>query len=235
MWIFLDLIILAVIVFYIIISAKRGFLRTVIEFVGFGISIYLAFLLGGVIAEPIYDNTVKPTITKSISDAIGVSAETNIEQTVDEAWNSLPSFVIKVADSMNISSENISDSVTDEALKTNAAQIVAEETERKIACPIVVALIQTVVAIPIFLVLMVLVKIFARIIGKVFNFSIMGKVNHILGGVLGFGKGVIVSALFAIIITTIVSLTDDGFFIFTMGNIDDSLIFGLLAGFSPIL
>ena len=65
MWFILDFLVVAIVLLYVVISAKRGFMKTVIELVGFFVSVYLAFAVGGMIAEAAYDSAVEPAIVKS--------------------------------------------------------------------------------------------------------------------------------------------------------------------------
>ena len=55
MWIILDLIIVAIVLLFVFISAKRGFARTIVEFVGYILAVYLAFAVGGIISTAVYD------------------------------------------------------------------------------------------------------------------------------------------------------------------------------------
>lgn len=235
MWIIFDLIIIAIIAFYVFLSAKHGFVQTVIEFIGFGLAIYFAFIIGGAIAQPVYDNTMKPEIIESVKASVEKSGEANIDTAVDKAWGALPGYVVTVADSVNITSDNLKNSINGEIKESNISHIIAEKTEETIARPIAIPLVKTLIAVPVFLVLMLLVKILARVIGKMFNFSLVGKLNRLLGGILGFGKGVVIAITVAIVTTTIISLTKDGFLFFTMENVNNSLLFSLLANLSPIL
>ena len=69
----------------------------------------------------------------------------------------------------------------------------------------------------------------AKIINKAFSLPIIGGINKSLGGILGFGKGLIISAVIAVIISTIVSFSKDGIFIFTPENIEKTYLFSFLS------
>lgn len=234
MWIVLDIIIVAIILFYILISAKRGFIRTAVELVGFGLSIYLAFLIGGTVATAIYDGTVEPAIVDAAVSAVGEQAGTGIDQAVTKTWESLPGYVINIADNFGITAETLKENITSAAINTNSVEAIAEQAAETVVEPIIVPLIKTIVGILLFIILMVLVKFLAKIINRAFNLPLIGGLNRTLGGILGFGKGVLISAVFAILITTLVSFSSEGFLFFTMENIEESTIFGFLADFSPI-
>ena len=80
MWWILDIIIVAIIGVFVIISAKHGFARTVIEVVGYFLAIYLAFAIGGVLANALYDSAIEPAISKTIAEKITI-AQINIVKT----------------------------------------------------------------------------------------------------------------------------------------------------------
>ncbi|MFQ8953025.1 MAG: CvpA family protein [Oscillospiraceae bacterium] len=77
----------------------------------------------------------------------------------------------------------------------------------------------------IMVILIFLVKILAKFLNGVFSFSIVGKLNRILGGIAGIPKGIIIAMLFCMIISLIVSLTPDGFLIFKTEAMEKSWFF----------
>ena len=234
MWILLDLIIVAFVAIYVFISARRGFVKTAIEFVGFALSIYLAFTIGGGISNSIYEKTIEPAVVNTAVNAVGETAGDGVDDAVDSTWNSLPEYVTKLADNFDITPDTLRETIKDAAIGTNQVAPIAKQASASILKPIVVPLIQTAVGVIIFVVLMFLVKLLAKVINRLFNIPIVGGLNKTLGAVLGFGKGVLVAAVVVIVINTIVSFSVDGFLFFTAENIENSMIFKFLAGFSPI-
>lgn len=234
MWILLDLIIVAIVAIYVFISARRGFVKTAIEFVGFALSIYLAFTIGGGISNSIYEKTIEPAVVNTAVNAVGETAGDGVDDAVDSTWNSLPECVIKLADNFDITPDTLRETIKDAAIGTNQVAPIAKQASASILKPIVVPLIQTAVGVIIFVVLMFLVKLLAKVINRLFNIPIVGGLNKTLGAVLGFGKGILVAAVVVIVINTIVSFSVDGFLFFTAENIENSMIFKFLAGFSPI-
>ena len=62
MGIILDLIILAIIVIFAFLSAKKGFVRTLIELVGFFLAIFIASSISPAISNGVYDKFIEPAI-----------------------------------------------------------------------------------------------------------------------------------------------------------------------------
>ena len=65
------------------------------------------------------------------------------------------------------------------------------------------------------------------------NFSLVGKLNRTLGGVVGFFKGILLATVFCMIVGVIVSFTKNGFLIFTRESIEASTIFGTICDMLP--
>ena len=59
MSIILDLIIVAIVLFFVITSAKRGFVKTVLDVVAFFLALYISVSFSGVLAEGIYNIFIK--------------------------------------------------------------------------------------------------------------------------------------------------------------------------------
>ncbi len=214
----LDIIIVAIIVLFIIVSAKKGFVKTVIEFVGLLAALYLALTLSTPLADFTYEKAVEPAVTSTINTAIenvSETAETNIKETV---YNSLPKF--------------ISNNIDLSQFEINAGEGVASEICANVVKPISISFLKAVFTLILFIVLQIIVKFLAKLINKVFSFSIIGKANRVLGGVLGFIKGIIFAVIFVIVTKILISLTG-GFLVFTDSAIDSSILFSFIAKILP--
>ncbi len=229
MWIFLDLILIAIIVFHIFVSSKRGFIRTAIELVGFALSVYLAFSIGGVVAQSVYDNTIEPGIVEGVSESVSETATVNVDMAVENTWNALPDYVVSLVENVGIDSADIKESISGAVSTNNQTEEIAKSVSQKIVKPIIVPLIKTITSVIIFVVLMFVVRLLAKIINKAFSLPIIGRINKTLGGILGLGKGLIISAVLAVIISTIVAFSKDGIFIFTSENIEKTYLFSFLS------
>ena len=228
MSIVLDLIIVAIIAFFVITSAKRGLVKTVLDVVAFFLALYLSVTLSGVIAEGAYNLFIKDAVVKSVEkEAPDLSSSLiNIEQTLD----SMPDFIIDAAEKKGISNEGFKEFLA------SAEQGVGfyEHAVDYVAKPIIINVLITVLYIILFIVLCIIFKFVARIINKLFSIPIIGGLNKTLGAVFGLVKGTVVVAAFCIAISVIVSLTKEGFLIFTNENIEGTYLFKLLASINPL-
>ncbi len=220
-WI-LDLIIVAIICFYAYISAKRGFVRTIIELVGF-VAIFLVITrLGTPISEKLFDTAFRGTVQTKLETALTDAGEQTAEA-IDEA---LPDFVVNGAEFLGID-------ITDSLVTSDTTSALAEKLTDNIVRPVVSSLIYAILSLLLFGVGMCLVRVLARAINSLFKISLIGTLNRVLGAVLGAGKGLVVAFVVCLVITIIVSFTKNGFLFFTKENIENSLIFSKIAELNP--
>jgi len=211
----LDLIVLAIIAAVALISARRGFVRVAIELVGFIAAIFITFTISTPLASLTYDKIIEPPIVSSVSKATGDS----VTQITDDTWNALPEFIRKYSESAGFSKESINDNIG------SGAESAAKAASQGVVKPIVAKLLAVLYGILIMVILIFLVKILAKFLNGVFSFSIVGKLNRILGGIVGIPKGIIIAMLFCLVISLIVPLTNGGFLIFKTEAMEKSWFF----------
>lgn len=233
MWWILDIIIVAIIGVFVIISAKHGFARTVIEVVGYFLAIYLAFAIGGVLANALYDSAIEPAISKTIAEKITISANSGVNETVTNVWNALPGVVVNAAESFNITVDTLRESITDNFANNATAMNFAKSAANAVVKPILVPIMKAIFGFVLFVILMFVVKILAKTVNAVFRLPLIGRLNKFLGGVVGFFKGSIISIIFVTVVLLIMSFFENGFLFFTNENIEKTILFKFLAGFSP--
>lgn len=227
MGIVLDVIVLAIIGITAVISAKKGFVATVVELVGLVLAFYLAFTLSSVAANFTYDKFISPSIKETIVEEIGDS----VNKTADSVWESLPGIVVSGANTLGIEKEDVFGGANDTASST--IEDIANTVDVKIARPVITTFIRFILGFILFIACIFLIKILAKLLNKLFSFSIIGKLNKLLGAVLGAGKGMVFATVFVLLLSTIAAVTKNGFLIFTNENIEKSAIFDFIAGFNP--
>lgn len=234
MWIILDILVIAIILIYAFISAKRGFMRTAIELVGFVLAVYLSFAVGGAVADGIYGSVVEPAIVDTIVDTVDETTTNSINGAVDAVWQGMPELITKAAGNLGVTSDAVKSDISAQAFNTESFEELAQQVADSVARPVVIPLIKTVVGFILFVILLFVVKILARIVNRAFSLPLIGGLNRTLGGILGAAKGVIIAAVVCILISTAVALTKSGFLIFTQENIEQTTVFKFFADFSPI-
>lgn len=220
MGILLDLIILAVILVVVLLSAKRGFMRVAVETVGFIAAIFLTFTISTPLAGLTYDKIIEPPIVKSVTATVNES----VSDASDSVWEALPGAVKAYSERFGITKEKISDTFSDSSAGQAAADKVAGLSQN-ILRPAAVRILSLLFGVVVLIILLIAVKFAARFLNKLFSFSIAGKLNRILGGAVGIPKGIIIALLLCLIIELTVPLTENGILIFTEEAMEKSWFF----------
>ncbi len=220
MSIVLDLILIAIILFFILTSAKRGFVKVLVETAGFIAAVILAFTISTPLADTTYDKIIEPPVIEAAVNAVGESAE-------HEAWNALPDFLISsdtafFGTTVNSFTEKITVNMSQGV--ENAVKTASQEVVKPVATKIL-SLLYSVILV---LVLSIVVKFLAKLLNSLFSFSIVGSLNRTLGGVVGAVKGIIVAFILCAIVSLILSFTGKPFLIFSETAINETIIFKFL-------
>ena len=226
--IILDLLLIAVILLAVYFSARRGFMRTLIEVAGSIAAIYLAVALSAPIAEFIYKKSVEPSIVRSAQTV----AESATENAADSIWLSFPKIVTDSAESFGIDKNTLQIKISGTA--ENAGEV-AQTAANAVAKPIITKLISMFLTTVAVLILLFLVRFLAKVINKLFSFSIIGTLNRFLGGALGIAKGLLIVFVLCIVISLIITVTKNGFLVFTPAAIQKSYIFKYIYRLSPFV
>ncbi len=227
----LDGIIVLIILFFVFLSAKKGFVRTLIEVAGFVAAIVIAFTISSPIANATYDKLIQPSVVKTVQNVAndGISDATSA---VDAVWVKMPAFITE-SRFFNLSKESITTTVQDRS--ANDSIQLAQNISDSFVKPVATKLISVFLSVILVIILLFFVKFLAKFINKLFTFSVVGTINKTLGGILGIVKGTAVAIIFCLVISLILSFTKNGFLIFTYDAINSSYIFKFFMGFSPFI
>ena len=223
MSIILDLIVLAIIIITVLISAKRGFVRTLIELLGFIAAVFISFTISTPLANTTYDKIIEPSIISTVTSAADTAADNSAAAAVDSFWNEMPGWIKGGIEKAGISKESLDGSIT-----ANIVQSAVESASQNVIKPAVTSTLALIYQVISLIILLALVKPLARLINKLFSFSVIGTANRVLGGVVGVPKGMIYAVAFCLLITLAVSFTQNGFLIFTGEAMEKSLFFSFV-------
>lgn len=247
MHLIIDGLLLIFIVFIAALSAKKGFVCTLVEVVGFVAAIIFINAVTPTISNAIYDKAIEPSVLSTVENAVdfnelqfdafeGVDDSTintsSIENTFNTTIEKLPK-ILTQNNLFNFSKEEIINEITSQNINndTDFAKLIST----KVIKPTVINAISLIIQIILLTVLFILVRIIAKIVNKLFTFSIVGSLNKFLGGVIGVVKGGIIASLICLVISLIVSLTNNDFLFFTEETINSTYIFKTFINFSPFI
>ncbi len=216
----IDLILIAIVIAYIFISKRKGFVAILIETVGFALALIISFTISTPIAGVIYDKMFEPAIVSNVSDGV--------ENVGKSAYEALPDIVSKNAERFGINESSL-ERVFEENLEKGTENAIKTASKRLIR-PAFCELIGGIIALVILILLMILVKFLAKAINKIFTLPIVGSFNSFLGALIGIPKGIVMSVLFCLIISFILNFVPNGFLIFTPENIEKTVIYNFFIG-----
>lgn len=220
MAIVIDLILIAVILFFVLTSAKRGFVKVLIETVGFVAAIIVAFTVSTPFAELTYDKIIEPPVIEAAVNAVGESAE-------HEAWNALPDFLIDSENAFFGTTVNeFTQKITEDI--SSGVENAVKNASQEVVKPVAAKLIGMLYSVILVIVLLIVVKFLAKIINKLFSFSFVGSINRTLGGAVGFVKGTVVAMILCAVISLIISFMGKPFLIFSEDTINQTYLFKFL-------
>lgn len=226
MSIILDLIVLAIIVITVLISAKRGFVRTLIELLGFIAAVFISFTISTPLANTTYDKIIEPSIVSTVTSAVDTAADNSAAAAVDSFWNEMPGWIKGGIEKAGISKDSLGGSITENI--GNGVQAAVESASQNVIKPAVTSTLALIYQVISLIILLAIVKPLAKLINKLFSFSVIGTANRVLGGVVGVPKGIIYAVAFCLLITLAVSFTQNGFLIFTGEAMEKSLFFSFV-------
>lgn len=225
MTILLDLIIIAIFIVSVILTVRKGFVKSVALIVSFLVALFAAVTLSGPISDFIYDKIIGPGVVKTVETTITESINKTEEGISKSVWDSLPKFVKN--------NENVSESdFKIDIANVDTAHSVAVKLSQNTVKPIAVSFVKVITSLILFVGLSFLCKFLTKLLSGIFSFSIIGKVNRFLGGILGIVNGTIYAIIFILLTKFLISITG-GFLFFTNASISSTYIFKFLLELLP--
>ena len=158
-------------------------------------------------------------------------AEETFAETEESVTEKLPDFIGFGSEKFGISISDFSDKI--EQNMSQGAENAIKNASQDVIKPIAVKVLGLVISAVLMIVLFILVRFLAGLINKMFSFSVVGKINRSLGGVVGLFKGAVFAMLFCVIVSVIIAFTKDGFLIFTSENVNNTYLFKFIMGLIP--
>lgn len=186
----LDFAFFAVLFVCIIVAAKRGFVLSLMELVGFFLAGACALSLSGLIAPEIYDRFFAQQVTQAIAARLpDLSGAATAAQQAHAALESLPDVIAQFAASLGIDTAALAQKILSADLSGAAlAQTLADS----IARPLVTLLCRLALFVGLILIFGILFRILAAVIDRFFHLPVLRTANAALGGVMGALKGLLV-------------------------------------------
>ena len=177
-----DGIILLVVVMFTVIGVKKGFVKSIAEFLGAVISAIAASWVGGIISTAVYDSFFRQGVYDKIQAA---ATSTEAGGTAEKILNSMPEMIVKFLEMNGITAESIRTTV--DTAGASAAKAVTDAVS-----PVFIGIIKVFAVIVLFLLFMIIISAVARLISGICRLPVLRQVNGLLGGIFGLMLGTIV-------------------------------------------
>ena len=200
MGIILDVIFIVIFVISIIVTAKKGFLNSIIGVAAFVLSLVIAISISSPIADFVYKNFVREVAYESTATAIEnaiTDTEASAIEKLDAFYDSLPDFVENFVKTEDISSEEIIGKFSGEALNAYA---ITDSLFETVVDPALTTLLNYILVILFAIVLSLLAKLLSKLITNIIKGNIIGKANTTMGGVLGAISGAFIVVIIYLIL-----------------------------------
>ena len=174
----LDLIIVVVCVLFVAIGAHRGFIRSAAHFLGAVIAASFAGLLGGPVAQWLFDTLFRPALVERIGESLTELGNGDTYTMVQGVFASLPDFLIRALESGGVTAASVTEAMA--AQSGQAADLIASAL-----APVFVGFLKVLVVIVLFCLFMIVVRLAANLLSAAFQLPLLNGVNALLGGVFG--------------------------------------------------
>ena len=231
--ILIDLFIIAFVALFVWLQAKRGFVRTLVEFVGCVAAFVVAFSIAAIVSDAVYTNIIKPNTTQTINEIVEQSAGNGVDTIINNVFDELPDFIVSIGESNGVNRNTLSKNI-DNVLKNNANTIGTVISDQLIK-PIATSAMSLIIAVLLSGILMIFVRILAKRVNSFFDLPLLNTANTVLGGVFGLLKGLVLVFAIVVIISFLMKIFGNSFPIFTNETILKTHLFKVLYELNPFI
>ena len=222
MAIVLDVIVIAIVVLFAMIGYKSGFVKTLIELIGWVAVLLFATALANKISTFIFDSFISSIIHNAIDDSITEFGHNGVK----EFFNKMPEYLRNLLNAYGVSFESVSESIGID----NVSSALVEQLKTPI-----VSLISFLLNVIIFVLGIILVRVLARVCNSVVSrIPLVSTINRALGFVSGVAKGFVISIVICWIFVFVVMFSGDAFGI-TGETINDTQLIRYLNELNPLI
>jgi len=201
MSLFIDLVAVAIFFAIIIISTKRGFIKTLMSF----ISKIVAFICAYTFA-PLAASLYKENFLGSIGDSIAETVRSLLPDTegiVDAAslFDKIPETLSSILERYNVDSQTVLDSLPS---KTGTAEEITKSVSEAISSPIVDMIATALGFLTVFVLVWIVLAVLTGVIGVAFELPVLKQTNTVLGLILGILTAAIIIFVYANVVSALV-------------------------------
>ncbi len=173
-----DILFVCVCLLFVAIGARRGFIRSAVHFLGALLSAFLASLLGGAVAQWVFDSFFRQALAERIGESLVSLGNGDAAAAVQQVLSSLPEFLQRALGEAGVTAGSIAEGFS--AGSGQAAEVIAQGLS-----PVFVGFLKVLAAVVLFFLFMIAVRALGGVLGAAFHLPVLSQVNALLGGLCG--------------------------------------------------
>ena len=200
-----TILIILLILLFIIMGARRGAARTLLNFVGMIAASVISHFLSGVLAQAVYDAFMKGKVISSLESTISsYGAEYAAKTSMDALPAGIRGILRFLSGLLGLSPEALQGRLT---LSAQNTEQIAHSLEQPLG-EAAVFLLSVIFSTVLFFLLWIVFKMLIRAACRVFELPIIRPINRFFGGVIGALEGAVLACFLANVIYILISCTN---------------------------
>lgn len=200
----LDIVAIVLLLIITVISAKKGFMMSLFNIVGYVVSAILSKTLSVPVSSYVYTNYFSEGILGKLNELIpSGSVQGEISEVINNVIASLPEYVQSMISQFEL---------TDLLVPAETGALTVEMIEQSYIAPIMLKIISVVAVVVLFIAISFVLRLVFSIINKLFvskKHNIIRKTNMFLGAVLGVIKGAVVSGVLCAVLSVVAPIINN--------------------------
>ena len=221
--IILDVSVIAIIVIFTVIGIKHGAVREIVSIVSIFVALFLALWLSNLASSYVYNNFAEESVRNSIYSSVEGAKSSDVVTLIEN----LPEKIINAGSTVDVDiSAELKQNIG------NNDDIVAKTTDiitEKVAKPLTVAFIRIIIFIILFIILKILLNLLCKALNIVSKIPVIGTLNKVLGGGIGFVKGVVIALIICYVFIICLKFSVNGMLGITYQTVENSTLFKFLS------
>lgn len=176
-----DFCIIMIIAISIFIGVKRGFIYSAAKFAGAILASVFAAMLSGPVATWIFETFFREAFLEKAQHAVlGAADATDIAAVLGQ----FPNFLVRILAERGMTEEVLAQKLA--TRQGDAAVLIVDAIS-----PVLISFLEVLVAIVLFFLLLILVRVVASMLNGVFKLPVLNQMNKLLGGITGLFTGIL--------------------------------------------
>nr|MBQ4319135.1 CvpA family protein [Clostridia bacterium] len=233
MSIIIDILLVAIIVIGVAVGVKKGFVRSVMNFVTFIASFICAWQFTPILAEYYCNSHIMSKVTGAVSDAISAIIGNGVSAvTLDDLIAEQPPAFSDIVNRYSASIEELERFYYNQT--ASGAEAIQHSVSEFIAGPVAETLAVVLAFLSIFLGVTVVLTLAAAILDLIFKLPVLNTLNRVLGCMIGAFCGLLYTWAAAIVLVAVIpSLTALYPEVFSESLFENSILLNVFYDYNP--